>query len=257
MYPENPEGTQVIVGSMNMGYISDTARNRTHDLFRPKREPIPLGHSDGQFFSLHCWLKLTLWRYILCLMKYHIYRYFTRILKYAYFKIFFVINFWIIILNNCCYSFLFWSHYILRYIRTVSIKFLFIRYRNSRYTTKRCHHGQRISGVCTFDWIVPTFHTRTHPTVTPGFVYITRYIRDEEEPEGHYNEIIDWVRAGSLLQKRHYDEITEKFRIRSLLRIFCSFSRFLLLLMCSSVGSSRWKPRVVHKNYVDSSESTI
>ena len=43
MYPENPEGTQVIVGSMNMGYISDTARNRTHNLFRPKREPIPLG----------------------------------------------------------------------------------------------------------------------------------------------------------------------------------------------------------------------
>ena len=42
MYPENPEGTQVIVGSMNMGYISDTARNRTHNLFRPKREPIPL-----------------------------------------------------------------------------------------------------------------------------------------------------------------------------------------------------------------------
>ena len=34
MYPENPEGTQVIVGSMNMGYISDTARNQTHNLFR-------------------------------------------------------------------------------------------------------------------------------------------------------------------------------------------------------------------------------
>ena len=49
MYPENPEGTQVIVGSMNMGYISDTARNRTHNLLRPKREPIPLGHSDGLF----------------------------------------------------------------------------------------------------------------------------------------------------------------------------------------------------------------
>ena len=48
MYPENPQGTQVIVGSMNMGYISDTARNPTHNLFRPKREPIPLGHSDGQ-----------------------------------------------------------------------------------------------------------------------------------------------------------------------------------------------------------------
>ena len=45
MYPENPERTQVIVGSMNMGYISDTARHRTHDLFRTKREPIPLGHS--------------------------------------------------------------------------------------------------------------------------------------------------------------------------------------------------------------------
>ena len=48
VYPENPEGTQVIVGSMNMGYISDTARNQTHNLFRPKREPIPLGHSDRQ-----------------------------------------------------------------------------------------------------------------------------------------------------------------------------------------------------------------
>ena len=45
MYSDNPEGTQVIVGSMNMGCISDTARNRTHNLFRPKREPMPLGHS--------------------------------------------------------------------------------------------------------------------------------------------------------------------------------------------------------------------
>ena len=51
MYPENPEGTQVIVGSMNMEYISDTARNRAHNLFRPKREPIPLGHSDGQCYN--------------------------------------------------------------------------------------------------------------------------------------------------------------------------------------------------------------
>ena len=41
-------GTQVIVGSMSMGYISDTARNRTHNLFRPKREPMPLGHNDGR-----------------------------------------------------------------------------------------------------------------------------------------------------------------------------------------------------------------
>ena len=47
MYPENPEETQVIVGSMNMGYISDTDRNRTHNLFRTKREPIQIGHSDG------------------------------------------------------------------------------------------------------------------------------------------------------------------------------------------------------------------
>ena len=56
MYPVNPEGTQVIVGSMNMGYISDTARNRTHNLFRPKREPIPLGHSDGlDVLDCHAW----------------------------------------------------------------------------------------------------------------------------------------------------------------------------------------------------------
>ena len=47
MYPENPEETQVIVGFMNMGCISDTARNRTRNLFHPKRELIPLGHSDG------------------------------------------------------------------------------------------------------------------------------------------------------------------------------------------------------------------
>ena len=48
MYSENPEGTQVIVGSVNMGYISYTARNRTRNLFRPKREPIPL-MQDARF----------------------------------------------------------------------------------------------------------------------------------------------------------------------------------------------------------------
>ena len=37
---------------MNMGYIPDTARNRTHNLFRPKREPILLGHNDGQYIAL-------------------------------------------------------------------------------------------------------------------------------------------------------------------------------------------------------------
>ena len=47
MYPDVPR-TQVIVGSMNMGYISDTAMDRTQDLFRPKREPIPIGYSDGR-----------------------------------------------------------------------------------------------------------------------------------------------------------------------------------------------------------------
>ena len=52
MYPENPEGTQVIVGSMNMGYVSDTARDRTHNLFRLKCAPIPLGHSDGQYYHV-------------------------------------------------------------------------------------------------------------------------------------------------------------------------------------------------------------
>ena len=53
MYPENPEGTQVIVSSMNMGYISDIARNRTHNLFHPKREPIPLDHIAICHTSLH------------------------------------------------------------------------------------------------------------------------------------------------------------------------------------------------------------
>ena len=55
MYPDCPEGTQVIVGFMNMGYISDTTKNRTQNLFRPKRELILLGHSDG-----HCQFKLMM-----------------------------------------------------------------------------------------------------------------------------------------------------------------------------------------------------
>ena len=46
--PREPRRTQVIPGSMNMGYISDTAKNRTHNLFRTKCKPIPLGRSDGQ-----------------------------------------------------------------------------------------------------------------------------------------------------------------------------------------------------------------
>ena len=55
LHSANPEGTQVIVGSMNMGYdiiLSDTARNRTHNLFRPKCAQIPLGHSPRIAYSL-------------------------------------------------------------------------------------------------------------------------------------------------------------------------------------------------------------
>ena len=33
MYPENPKGTQVIVGSVNIGYISDTAKSNS--------QPVP------------------------------------------------------------------------------------------------------------------------------------------------------------------------------------------------------------------------
>ena len=56
MYPENLEGTRVIVGCMNMEYVSDTARTRAPYLFElvtcPKREPNPLRHSDGHYYSL-------------------------------------------------------------------------------------------------------------------------------------------------------------------------------------------------------------
>ena len=43
---------------MNMEYKSDTARNRTHNLIRPKREPIPLGDVNssyllGGIYTLH------------------------------------------------------------------------------------------------------------------------------------------------------------------------------------------------------------
>ena len=53
MYPGNTKGTQVILGSMNMGYISETARNRTHNLFCPKWKLIPLGHSDSYYRELN------------------------------------------------------------------------------------------------------------------------------------------------------------------------------------------------------------
>ena len=48
-YPENPEENPSDRRLNEHGiYISDTARNRSHSLFRSKREPIPLGHSEGQ-----------------------------------------------------------------------------------------------------------------------------------------------------------------------------------------------------------------
>ena len=47
MYPENPEGTQVFVVSMNMGYISDTARNRTHTI----SDPFKFANCFNDFFA--------------------------------------------------------------------------------------------------------------------------------------------------------------------------------------------------------------
>ena len=48
MYPENPEGTQVIIGSMILEYVSDIARTRTRNMFRPKCASLLLGRSNGQ-----------------------------------------------------------------------------------------------------------------------------------------------------------------------------------------------------------------
>ena len=52
MYLDNSEGTQVILGSMNMGYISNTARNWTHNLFLPKCERIPVDLDSSKFVIL-------------------------------------------------------------------------------------------------------------------------------------------------------------------------------------------------------------
>ena len=50
IYPENPEGTQVIVGSMNMGY-GLYIRHCQESNSQPVPSKIPLGHSDGRFAS--------------------------------------------------------------------------------------------------------------------------------------------------------------------------------------------------------------
>ena len=60
MYPENPEGTQVIKGSMNMGYISDTARNRTHNLFHQRTETSVIT-CITKFQHITPWLKKLNW----------------------------------------------------------------------------------------------------------------------------------------------------------------------------------------------------
>ena len=47
MYQENPKGVgSMNIGSMNMGYVSDTTRIQTLNLFRLKHAPISLCHSD-------------------------------------------------------------------------------------------------------------------------------------------------------------------------------------------------------------------
>ena len=49
VYPDNPEMDPSIHRFYEhvICYISDTVRNRTRNLFRPKYKPIPLGHSYG------------------------------------------------------------------------------------------------------------------------------------------------------------------------------------------------------------------
>jgi hypothetical protein len=69
VYPENLEGTREIVGSMNMGYVSDTVRNRTHNLFHSKCASIPLGHCDGLWVPMRprwwSWRRLTIGTYVI------------------------------------------------------------------------------------------------------------------------------------------------------------------------------------------------
>ena len=75
MYPENPKGTQVIVGSMNMGYdiiyISNTAKNQTHNLFRPKCGPIPLGHIVTDKINSHVMSGMSVYNHNKVDIKWH------------------------------------------------------------------------------------------------------------------------------------------------------------------------------------------
>ena len=55
MYLENPEGTRVIIDSMNMGYVSDSTKTRTRNLFHSFDRLIclTLGPSRAFFVDSH------------------------------------------------------------------------------------------------------------------------------------------------------------------------------------------------------------
>ena len=62
MYPENPEGNRVIVGSWNMWFdiISDTTRTRTRNLFYPKRLwRIINNYTYTSIYVVHCSSQVT------------------------------------------------------------------------------------------------------------------------------------------------------------------------------------------------------
>ena len=59
MHSDSPERTQAIVGSMNLGLIYDTARNRTHNRFRHKLEPIMDGRPGNYTGWITCFKKKT------------------------------------------------------------------------------------------------------------------------------------------------------------------------------------------------------
>ena len=81
MYPENFRRDPSNRRLNEHGILSGTARNRTHDLFRPKWEPIPLGHSNNHasssflYFANHVNFMSTLskgWTFIPKLIHCHI-----------------------------------------------------------------------------------------------------------------------------------------------------------------------------------------
>ena len=59
MYPENPEGTRVIVGSVNMGYVFDTTRTQTRNLICLKHTWSPVHTLKFEFWSLDIDILIT------------------------------------------------------------------------------------------------------------------------------------------------------------------------------------------------------